>query len=381
MIRKSVIAVCFVLWAGSLGQATEPFRFPAGKHGKGELQYINDVPVLVLSGTPEQMGEQMGVLALKPATKAVAVFKDVLKQHRLDLLLPLLVRFGEAQLAKYPDPYRREFEAMARASGVDRNLLVIGNTFNELRHLAGCSGLMIAPERSKTGGALMGRNWDFPPVEGMHAYQLVIVFRPEGKRAFAAVSFPGTVAAGCLMSAMNDAGLAIGGNFIGASADKAPQVDWKNTPTSALARRLLEECATLDEAEKLIRASKPAERHALVACDRSGGGVFEITSRTVVLRRDKDGVCVGTNHFLSNELGVPMFCPRLACLTEATNLDKLGVADVAKKMHEAHQRAWTAHTLIFEPRLLRLHVAFGDGKQSATAFPLKDIDLSKLLQR
>src|SRR5436309_1915765 len=42
---------------GVPGHAAEPFRFPEKKHGKGELKYVNKLPVLVLSGTPEEMGE------------------------------------------------------------------------------------------------------------------------------------------------------------------------------------------------------------------------------------------------------------------------------------------------------------------------------------
>jgi hypothetical protein len=164
MMRQLAVVCVLAFGTVSLGRADEPFRFPEAKHGQGELKYIQGIPVLVVAGTPEEMGEQMGVLGVKPAAQAVAVLKNVLKQHRLDLLVPLLVRFGEGQIKKYPEPYRREFEALVKASGLPRDILVIGNTFNELRHLAGCSGLMIGPEHSKTGGALMGRNWDFPPV-------------------------------------------------------------------------------------------------------------------------------------------------------------------------------------------------------------------------
>jgi hypothetical protein len=40
----------------------KPFRFPEAKHGKGELKYINGLPVVTLAGTPEEIGEQMRVL-------------------------------------------------------------------------------------------------------------------------------------------------------------------------------------------------------------------------------------------------------------------------------------------------------------------------------
>jgi hypothetical protein len=358
----------------------EAFRYPAGKHGGGELKYVNDVPVLLVAGTPEEIGAQMGVLGLKPAAGAVSVFKDVLKQHKLDLLKPLLVQFGKAQLAKYPEAYRREFEAMVKHSGIDRDLLLIANSFNELRHLAGCSGLMLDAGRSATGSPLMGRNWDFPPVKGMHDYSLVIVYRPQGKRAFAVIGFPGAVAASCLSSAMNVDGLAIGGNSIDRSADGAPSVEWGKMPASVVARRILEECGDLAAAEKLLRENRPAERYAMVACDRTGGAVFEITPKNIVMRRGQEGVCVGTNHFISRELGVPMACPRMASLSTASRLDKLSVAEVAKQMHAANQGPWTVQTMVFEPGPLRMHVAFGDGRRSATTLPLKEIDLRPLLQ-
>ncbi len=379
MSPRLFIACCLMLVDTGAACADEPFRFPEGKHGKGELKYVSGVPVLVVAGTPEEMGEQMGVLGLKPAAKGVAVFKEVLKQEKLDLLLPLLVAFGNKQLNKYPEAYRREFEALAKAGGVDRDFLVVANTFSDLRHLAGCSSLMVAPARSATGGALMGRNWDFPPVPGVHAYSLVIVYRPEGKHPFAVVSFPGLIAAGCLSSGMNGAGLALGGNHIDRSADKAPQVSWANTPTCVVARRILEECGTIAEAEKVLRDARPAERHALTACDRAGGAVFETTAKTLVVRRGEGGLCAGTNHFVSRELAVPSFCPRLATLARAAETEQLTVADVAGQMAEVNQRAWTAHSMVFEPGPLRLHIRFGDGARSATAFPLQTVDLGKLL--
>jgi hypothetical protein len=41
------IASALVLLVGSLS-AAEPFCYPEAKHGKGELRYVNGVPVLVV---------------------------------------------------------------------------------------------------------------------------------------------------------------------------------------------------------------------------------------------------------------------------------------------------------------------------------------------
>jgi isopenicillin-N N-acyltransferase-like protein len=239
---------------------------------------------------------------------------------------------------------------------------------------------MVDPGRSATGAPLMGRNLDFPLPAGSHQYQLVVVRRPEGKRAFATVSFPGAVAVGCCMSAMNADGLVIGSNTIDKAKDGSPVLELRNTPSGVLCRRIMEECGSLAEAEKLARAKRLAARQALVLCDRRGGGVLEATPKTVVLRRDA-GVCLATNHFRSKELGdAGYFCPRAFALLQAGRVKKLGVRDVARYMGEAQQGGWTVHTGVFEPKPLKLHVAFGDGKKSATAFPLREVDLAGLLK-
>ena len=52
-IRYSCLFSLAILCLGSLtASAAEPFRFPEGRFGKGELRYINDVPVLIVAGTP-----------------------------------------------------------------------------------------------------------------------------------------------------------------------------------------------------------------------------------------------------------------------------------------------------------------------------------------
>ncbi len=362
--------------------AAEPFKYPEARHGKGELKYVHGIPVLVLAGTPEEMGEQMGVLGVKPAAAAVDVARELFKRKKLDLALPLLRRLGDGMLARYPDAYRREFEAVAKSGGIDRDLLIVGNMFAELRHLNGCSGVTIDAGRSATGGPLIGHNWDWPPIPGMHRYQLLIVWRPAGKKAFAVVGFPGMVAACAQQAAFNADGLALASDEVAASADGAPQVDWEKAPSSVVCRRALEECATVADVEKLVRADRPAERQALVVCDRTGGAVLEVTAKTVAVRRGEGGVCWATNHCRSKVLLVPTAakCWRAEVLAKTKWPYKVGPADVARALDAVNQGAWTAHSWVFEPKTLKLRLSLGDGKKPATEFPPTEIDLGPLLK-
>src|SRR5262249_29832537 len=152
------------------------------------------------------------------------------------------------------------------------------------------STLVVEPGRSTTGGLLFGRNFDFPPLGGtLPQYTLVTVYRPKGKHAFVAVGFPGLIGH---PSGMNDAGLSLASNEITEAADGSPRFDIAGVPMASGFRSLLEDCGSVAEAEKLIRSAKRTTMGSLTVCDKTQGVVFEVTTRTVVVRRAERGICV-----------------------------------------------------------------------------------------
>ena len=95
LCRLSFLGCLFVLCPAARGD--QPFRFPEGKHGKGELKYRNGLPVLIAQGTPEEIGEQIGVLAVKPAAaKMKALVKDAIQKRVGPVGWPLLVKTCQA---------------------------------------------------------------------------------------------------------------------------------------------------------------------------------------------------------------------------------------------------------------------------------------------
>src|SRR5437867_2868920 len=124
----------------SVARGGEPFRYPEGKHGSGELKYVDGVPVLVVSGTPEEIGEQSALLAVKPAGRMLSYPEDILKallQPRVPALIyPTALksawlyfsRNAEAMEQAFPDDYRKEVEALIKTSGFDRAQVLVGNT-------------------------------------------------------------------------------------------------------------------------------------------------------------------------------------------------------------------------------------------------------------
>lgn len=240
--------------------AADPFRYPEAKHGRGELRSHGPVPVVTLEGTPAEIGEQVGVLVLKPAEGLLKQAAAMLAAHGLKNLVPLLMKTGNGMTPPFPADHLAELEAAAKHSGWPRDLLVLATTVPDLRKLTACSALIVAAEKSKTGGPLLARNLDTTPSLSLHEYAFVAAYRPAGKRAFAAVGYPGSV--GCY-SGMNAAGLAV--------ADGSAKLDVEGVPYTLALRRVLEECGTADEAERLVRSLKRTTMQNLAVCDKAGG--------------------------------------------------------------------------------------------------------------
>jgi predicted choloylglycine hydrolase len=233
---------------------------------------------------------------------------------------------------------------------------------------------VVEPAKSETGELIFGRNTDLPPVEKLHEYSLVVVVRPQGKHSFAAVSFPGAVGFG---AAMNDAGLCLGQNEILSAGDGSIRYNPLGTPIALAARRIMEECKDVDEAEQLIRKINWTTANLFMIADRREGRVFEVTPKNVRVIKSSEAFCAATNHFRTPDLATFSNCWRLQNLEKLRDVKNMSVTDVARVLDDVNQGAYTIQSQIFEPGPLRGHFAFG--KAPSTKLPFKAIELRGLL--
>lgn len=400
------------LFALTADQASSAPPYKAGQHGKdnkGELRYIDGLPVLILNGTPAEMGEQIGVLAARQAKPLFNFPRDYFRRECTEMITkafpaapPAKVKAMELALwpkfetiaadleANFPKAHRNELNAIIDAAGkdvVDRRQLLATNGMFDLGNisptvlLSGCSSLIIPPKRSDTGGLLFGRNLDFSHMGYLHEYSLLMVYRSSDKQkhSFVSAGFPGFV--GCF-TGMNDAGLTIASHEVFESTTKTP-FNPKGVPFAMAYRRVLEECTTIADAVKLLKSIERASVTSLVIADVKEGAVIEVTPDAIEVRQfqDKPGVC--TNHFctLKNPKQSDKFrtLDRFKTLTDSLEkTEKLSVADVKERMDAAHMGDLTIQTFVFEPEARKVHVRFGDGKESATKGKLATLDMNKL---
>ena len=355
--------------------AAEDLPYREGRFEQGELKVVDGLPVLIVRGTPEEIGRQKAALTADAVKTLSGYPKRLLEQVGRGSTWPKMVERGRALVPQFPPDHRDELKAFAAAAGTDRDLGIVANTMvDTYRGGFGCSSLMVEATRSETKAPLFGRNLDFYTLGILEKYCLVTVHRPKGKHAFVSIGYPGMF--GCL-SGMNDAGLCVAVHEVFISADRAPIFNPKGMPYAFCFRRILEECTTISEAEKLLRSTERTTLLNLAVCDREHCGVLEMTPRSVGFRGDEEGLCACTNHFRTEDLAVFRRCRRYRQLEECWGQSTLGLSDVAAKLHEVNQGRLTVQTMVFEPVSLRLHLAVGSCPSSA--LPLKRLELGALL--
>ncbi len=384
MMPRIALAACLFLTVPlTAARAGAPFRFPAGRDGKAELKYAGNVPVLVVEGTPADIGQAVGTLALKPGKRVLNYPRELLDLHGIGKLWGLFLGSGKGMFRNFPPEYRDELESMVRASSADRDLVIAGNTFFDLKKTLACSAVLVEKDRSATGGTLLGRNLDYPSLGYIHHYSLITVYRPKKALAFATVGFPGLVG---VLSGMNEAGLALGVLEVFDIRPGEQHFDARGVPYGLCLRRVLEQARTIDEAKKVLESLRRTTTINVAIADRNDVAVLEISPRHVVRRRGARGVCVTTNHFCSRQLKADRQVDIADSLERFQTLEKLrqgedrvGVQAIHRQLDATNLGKLTLQTMCFEPASLRLHLSIG--KVPASRYRMQTVDLADLLRR
>jgi predicted choloylglycine hydrolase len=338
--------------------------------------------VLTVSGKPEEIGEAVGRLALKPGSRVLGYPRDLLKALNIEKTWGVFVATGKGMVRQFPSSYQKEMETITKAAKADSDEVLAGNTFFDLKKFFACSAVLVEKNRSATGGPLLARNLDYPPLGYVHQYSLVTVYRPEGKKAFVSIGFPGLVG---VLSGMNESGLALGVLEVFDVKAGVDHFDVRGVPYGMCLRKILEEASTIAEAKKVLEGMKRTTTINVVIADKKGVAVFEVTPKKVVQRSPEEGTCVCTNHYCSRSLkpAKPVNMDRSFERFETLEELRAGNAkykpdDLRKQLNKVNLGSLTLQTMVFEPSTLKLHLSIG--KVPASAGTLRTLDLAPLLK-
>jgi hypothetical protein len=233
-----------------------------------------------LAGSPEALGAQFGqATRLRVKLLCRVYVKGFVCRNKPDLY----ATHSQAAMKLWPcigAVYQREFDALAKAAGVDREAVLLGNSFVDLGVSAyGCRAVVAQTPT----GLLHGHNLDWDNVGGLANWSITLIRRApdDGRYRTVAIGLPGLIGA---LDIANEHGLCLSVNQI--SLGNGDPVE----PVLIRLRRIAETCRTYAEARREILAAPPDMPFALTVSSAEEGlsGVFE-PDRDAVTERPASG--------------------------------------------------------------------------------------------
>jgi hypothetical protein len=213
----------------------------------GELRWIDGQRVVLLSGSPEEIGQAHGQL---------------LKAEAMRCIDSVLYAFGTMQTVATGRWFREELEqayarlkphiparhqaetrALAASLGLEPALLEAVNVFPELFH---CSGFALFGQATRDGKLYHGRVLDYMTSIGLQDAAATFIISADGQIPFANVGYAGFIGS---VSGMNAEKISLG------EMGGRGEGQWDGTPMATLMRRALEECDSLAEVQQLWQDS------------------------------------------------------------------------------------------------------------------------------
>lgn len=340
----------------------------------GEVRWIENQRVVLLNGTPEEVGQAHGQL---------------LQQEAMACIDSVLHTFGTAQTIRtgrwfrhdleeayarlsphIPERHKAETRAMAAALGLDEQLVQTLNVFPELFH---CSGFALFGEATKDGKLYHGRVLDYMTAIGLQDAATTFIVNIDGRIPFANVGYAGFVGS---VSGMNTQAISLG------EMGGRGEGQWDGVPMATLMRRALEECRTLDEVMELWKNSPRTCEYYYVFADGKTNRAVGVAA----LPESIEFISPGQAH---ERLGTGI--KDAVVLSAGSRLKKLRER-VQEKYGEfdAKLGQWlmsrpvamqsNLHNVLFVPEDGVLYVANADHKSPAAERPYVRLDLHALLR-
>ncbi len=341
----------------------------------GELRYVDGQRLVLLHGTPEQIGEAHGQLL------------SLESQRCID---SVLYAFGTVQTiatgrwfrSELEDAYTRlkphipmdhivETRALATSLGQDCEVMEALNVFPELFH---CSGFAVCNSATTDGKLYHGRVLDYMTTIGLQDCATTFVISVDGKIPFANVgyaAFTGSV------SGMNAWGISLG------EMGGRGEGQWDGVPMATLMRRAMEECVTLEEVKDLWSKSPRTCEYYYVFADGKTNQAVGVAATP----NEIQFIAPGESHPLLGEgiadAVVLSAGDRLETLRNrvANDHGKIDVDKAMWLMSRPVAMESNLHNVLFVPADGVFHVANANHQKPAAERPYVRYSLTELLQK
>ncbi len=340
----------------------------------GELRWVDGGRVVLLHGTPEQIGTAHGKLLRQEANRCIDSVMYAFgtaqtiatgRWFRDDL------NSAYARLEKFiPERHKAETRAMAVSLELDPDLVQAVNVFPEMFH---CSGFALFGKATKDGKLYHGRVLDYMTTIGLQDAATTFIVAPEGMISFANVGYAGFIGS---VSGMNAEMISLG--EMGGRGEGA----WDGVPMATLMRRGLEECSSLAEVKALWQNNPRTCEYYYVFADGEDRSAVGVSATPEKLQF----VAPGEGHeLLGDGIEDAVVLSAGSRLEELRKRVKAGYGSIDAEAAQALMRRPVAmqsnlHNVLFVPEDGVLYIANADHKHPAAERPYVKLDLNELLK-
>ncbi len=222
----------------------------------------DDFPLVVVSGSPYQMGRSLGTL-MKPQIRDFAPrFLAGAQKARGDALSDS--NLDEAWRTMEPfmsERFQEELRGLAEGSGLSLELLRRVHMVPVISEYS-CSGVAIWGPATRTGHLYQIRNLDYSTGSQLQDFPGVVIYIPKVGIPHINPSFAGSI--GC-HTGMNAEGITL--TEIGDSPGSDKPYDLRGLHFMLMFREILYSAKTLDEAVQMIKATKRIKKYHFLVGD------------------------------------------------------------------------------------------------------------------
>ena len=342
--------------------------------GKGlRLDRDGAIPVVFLTGSPEEIGRQHGelmkeeIISLNAFLQMASVQQMMTEKKNLFMGLDDLWKKAVPYI---PERYVTEMDAKGDVAGISRENGHRIASFTEFFH---CSGVAARGKATTNGQVVHVRVLDYMREYNLQKLAAIQIFMPDGMIPWISVGFGGLNGT---ITAMNANGLAIG--EIGGRGEG----NWDGIPMSFLMRRIAEECSTVAEALELLKKAKLTCEFFYVLSDKSGN------MASVWAEYGKP-----PHIAMAGEKGdfLPEAFEDIAWYTRPSRMDalrarlheyygKIDVETMKQLIKPPVAMDSNLQDVVFLPQTLELHVTYAGVSTLACDEPYSHVDFGKLLE-
>ncbi|MEE4197273.1 MAG: C45 family peptidase [Bacteroidales bacterium] len=281
-----LFALCFLLRGELFAQ---PYHYEIAANGKrifqkGELVIKEGVPFLTVKGEPYEAGLQYGVLLNDYLLRMDHTIDSLVEHYIGDFFLKKWIANAALgfKIRKFekrmPEDFVREFEGMAEGSDLSLKEIKTLAYFPQLFFKISCSAFILKNEKQ----LVHGRNLDWPGIEVLTQFPLLVNYHIDGQKPFTNLTFIGYPG---VYTGMNHAGLSMSINMNSAPAENGKEIDEYNTgmPLAFKVRDILQKAETLDQVDGQFKGYRSHAWFITVGSKSDfSGAIYELTRGRVI---------------------------------------------------------------------------------------------------